>query len=403
MAINVLTDQDCKKAVAGEKIKKLFDGFGMFLAILPSGTKSWRMSYRDSVGKPQTQTIGPYPLITLADARKRRDAIRLKLLDGVDLKFKEKPTIDLSTAVKTYWGGREDVGTSYISHAVSALDTYIERYIGKTPINAVTRDQVMELLMKMNADGKFVYVKKVKMWLSQVFEWAVQQGHCKDNPIASVNSRIAFGRRPVKGFQHLPLKDVHQFMERVALEGDLQSVMANKLLALTWLRTGELRRVKWVHIEGNMLRLPASVMTKGKREHLVPLSTQALKILAELKLRCRNSEFILPCYRDIKKPMSENEVLALIQRVGYKDRMTGHGWRKVGSTWANEQFTESHSRRFDKDHIETQLSHTDGTVRGVYNSAEYYPQRVEMLQAFADWLDKPFVSNNANASVVQGA
>lgn len=391
MAINTLTDQDCRKATPGEKTKKLFDGYGMFLAVLPSGTKSWRMAYKDAYGKPQTHVIGPYPLVTLADARVRRDALRLKLLDGQSIK-PEAPQLSLtvSEAVASYWDQRKDVGDDYKNHAIRACATYIEKFIGTRPIGSVTREQLLELLMKMNSAGIYVYAKKVRMWMSQVFEWAMQHDkNITSNPAAAINPKVAFSRKPVEGLAHLPLKDVKGFMDRMNLEGDIQSVMACKLLALTWLRTGELRRVKWEHIEGDILRLPPSVMTKGKREHLVPLSAAALHILHSLRFNRRGSEYILPSHRDIKKPISENEVTALIHRLGYKDRMTGHGWRKVGSTWANEM-------EFNRDHIEMQLAHSDGSVRGVYNSAEYLNQRRVMMQAYAVWL------NNPDASGIQG-
>lgn len=384
MATNTLTDSDCKKAASEGKLKKLFDGYGMYLAILPSGTKSWRMAYRDECGKQQTHVIGPYPLITLADARKRRDDVRLKLIDGVSLKLKDKEAITLSTAVTSYWNTRKDVGEDYKNHALSASEMYIERFIGKKPINSITREQLLELLMKMDNAGKHVYVKKVRMWVSQVFEWAIQHRHCETNPAATINPKIAFGHKPVEGLAFLPLTEVHTFMDRMGMEGDIQSVLACKLLALTWVRTKELRQMRWDQIEmnkgGSLWRIPDEEM-KGKREHLVPLSTQALEILGELKMRCRGSEYVLPSNRDIHRPISENEVTALIHRIGYKDKMTGHGCRKIGSTWANEN-------EYNRDHIEMQLAHSDGSVRGIYNSAEYLTQRRVMLQSYADWLYK---------------
>lgn len=382
MAINTLTEQECRKAVAGEKLRKMFDGNGMFLAVLPSGTKTWRMAYRDSFGKQQTHSIGPYPLISLKDARERRDSVLIKLLDNVPLKVVVKETISLSTAVAQYWESRKDVSDTYKAHAISASDTYIERYIGKNPISSITDEQLLGLLMKMDKAGKHVYVKKVRMWTSQVFEWAKAHKHCTTNPAALINPRITFGNKPVEGLAFLPIKDVPEYMARQELEGDIQSVLASKMLAFTWVRTKELRQMRWDQIEegigGMIWRVPAKAM-KGKREHIVPLSTQAQQLLAELKLRCRGSVYVFPSDRTRDKPMSENCVTALIHRIGYKGRMTGHGWRKVGSTWANE-------RQYNSDHVEAQLAHADGSVRGVYNAAEYLPHRRKMLQDYADWV-----------------
>ena len=159
-----------------------------------------------------------------------------------------------------------------------------------------------------------------------------------------------------------------------------RGVAEARLLALTWARTGELRMIKWSELEGDVWRIPGPRMKK-KRIHLVPLSTQAHALLIQLKARSRGGEYVFPSDRRIDRPMSENAVLYLIHRIGFKDRMTGHGWRSVASTWANEH-------GYNKDHIEMQLSHaSDDDVRSAYNHAAYLAPRRAMLQAWADWLD----------------
>lgn len=383
MAINTLTDADCRKATPNEgKLRKLFDGHGLFLAVLPSGNKVWRLAYRNNVGTQQTAVIGPYPLIGLKDARERRDAIRLKLLDGDDLKPKAtaKPSISFDAAIAEYWAGRTDIGEGYKANALRGLAMHLSPTIGAMQVRDVTRDNLMDALKPMDAAGLTVYVRRVRMWASQVLDWSVQHGHADSNPASSINSKVAFSRKPREGFAFLPLSEVHPFLERMSLEHDIQSVLACKLLALTWTRTNELRGLKWLEVEGDTLRIPAKRMKAG-REHLVPLSTQAEAILKVMKERSRGSAYVFPNDRTGSRPMSENAVLYLIHRIGYKGRMTGHGWRKVGSTWANEN-------EYNADHIEMQLAHKDGGVRGVYNSAEYLKPRRVMLQAFADWLLK---------------
>jgi integrase len=383
MAINTLTDADCRKAAPNDgKLRKLFDGHGLMLAILPSGNKVWRMAYRNADGKQQTAVIGPYPLIGLKDARARRDELRLKLVDGVDIKAKGKAraSITLDKAIEGYWAGRDDISPGYKMNALRALEMYLSPTLGKTMVREITKDALMGALRPMDEAGLSVYVRRVRMWVGQVLDWSVQHGHCDENAASNINSKVAFSRKPREGFATLPLADVHPFMERLALEDDIQSVLACKLLALTWTRTDELRRMTWAEVEGDVWRIPAKRMKKN-REHMVPLSTQALALLAEMKLRSRGSAFVFPNDRTGKRPMSENSILYLIHRIGYKGRMTGHGWRKVGSTWANEN-------EYNSDHVEVQLAHKDGGVRGVYNSAEYLKQRRVMLQAFADWLLK---------------
>ena len=381
MAINTLTDADCRKAAPNAgKLRKLFDGHGLLLAVLPSGNKVWRLAYRNSEGKQQTAVIGPYPLISLKEARDRRDAIRLKLLDGVDLKAKAKPSITFDAAIAAYWAGRTDISDGYKANALRGLAMHLSPTLGARPVREITRDSLMGALKPMDAAGLTVYVRRVRMWASQVLDWAVQHDHCVDNPASSINSKVAFSRKPREGFAALPIAEVHSFLDRLALEDEIQSVLACKLLALTWTRTDELRRMTWVEIEGDTWRIPGKRMKKG-REHLVPLPTQAQALLAEMKRRSRGSTFVFPNDRTGDRPMSENSILYLIHRIGYKGRMTGHGWRKVGSTWANEH-------EYNTDHIEMQLAHKEGGVRGVYNSAEYLKQRRVMLQDFADWLFK---------------
>ena len=152
------------------------------------------------------------------------------------------------------------------------------------------------------------------------------------------------------------------------------------LLALTWVRTGELRMMRWDELDGALWRLPAGRM-KRRRDHLVPLSRQALELLARMRARQRGSEYVFPGPVRLDRPMSENTILDLLERMGYSGQMTGHGWRTVASTWANEAGHPA-------DAIERQLAHApDDKVRSAYNHALHLPERTVMLQAYADWLD----------------
>lgn len=380
MPINKLTDAVCRKAAPGEKPRKLSDGHGMYLFISPTGSKIWRVGYRQN-GKEGTEILGPYPLLSLADARTKRDEFRRRLLDGVNVKSKPKKSITFSEAARQYWEGRKDVSSGYLANATRGLAMHLEPDIGSTPIGLVNREMVLAPLMRLDAAAKHVYAKRLRMWAALVFDWAVEHGHCEINQAALINPEKAFGKRPTENHAALALSEVPAFLQRLAMEKDLQSVLACRLLALTWVRTGELRKMKWDEVEGDVWRVPGPRM-KMKRMHLVPLSTQALAILENLKARSRGGEYVFPGERTLDRPMSENAVLYLIHRIGYKDKMTGHGWRGVASTWANEN-------GYNSDHIEMQLAHgSDNSVRGAYNHAAYLPQRRVMLQAFADWIDQ---------------
>ena len=385
MPTNTLTDAMCKRAAARDKPLKLFDGNGLHLFVTPSGGKRWRMAYRLD-GKPQTATFGPYPVVSLAEARKRRDEVLLTLSKGESPKVEraEKarrgaggPTF--KEACEAYWAGRGDVSDGYRDNALRGLELHLWPDLGPLPVGQVTRELLLVPLRRMDAAGKHVYVRRVRVWAGQVFDWAVELGHAATNPAAAIRPEKAFGSSPVESFAALELGEVPAFMQRLAFEGDLQSALACKLLALTWVRTKELRMMRWADIDGDLWRVPKKVMKKG-RVHLVPLSRQALALLDVLRARSNGSEFVFPAEHRIDRTISENAILALIARMGYKGRMTGHGWRSVASTWANE-------RGYNRDAIERQLAHApDDDVRAVYNRAEYLDIRKTMMQEWANWL-----------------
>lgn len=379
MPTNSLTDARCRAAKSDGKALKLFDGGSLFLYISPTGSKTWRLAYRVD-GKPQTLSIGPYPAVGLAEARQKRDEAKAKIRDGADLKpRRERVTMTLETACATYWAGRKDLSADYLSNATRAIEMHVTPQLGKRPIGQITREELLEALMHLDAAGKHEYVRKVRMWLGQVWDWAVEQGQATINPARLIRPEKAFGKSKVEHFAALELTDMPGFLERLALEKELQSVLACKLLALTWVRTNELRMMLWTEIDGDLWRIPDGKM-KRRRDHLVPLSRQALEILERLKARSRGSVYVFPNDLRTDRPMSENAVLYLIGRMGFKGRMTGHGFRTVGSTWANE-------RGYNPDAIERQLAHApEDKVRASYNRAEHIGIRRGMLQDWADWL-----------------
>lgn len=383
MATNTLTDARCKSLKPGATLIKAFDGHGLHLAVLPSGAKAWRVAYRLQ-GKPKTMSLGPYPEVTLAEARAGRDAIRATLRAGGDpmaaRKAARRPGMTIQQACEQCWAGKLDTTEGYRENVRRAFEMHVYPLIGKEPIGTATRETLMRALAPMNAAGHYVYVRKVRIWLGLVFKWAIQHGHAERNPAKDIEPRDAFGQRKVQSFAALKPREVPAFLQRLALEDELQSVLACRLLALTWVRTKELRFMRWEHVEGNVWRIPAEIM-KMDREHLVPLSKQALAILKTLRARSRGSVYVFPAEHRADRPMSENTVLALIARMGYKGKTTGHGWRSTASTWANEA-------GYNRDAIERQLAHEEQSrVRAAYNRAEFMDVRRKMLQDWADWLD----------------
>ncbi|MDP2015505.1 MAG: integrase arm-type DNA-binding domain-containing protein [Hydrogenophaga sp.] len=376
---NTLTDARCRAAKSDGKATKLFDGGGLYLYLATTGSKTWRLAYRVA-GKPQTLSIGPYPAVGLAEARAKREEAKARLRSGVDAKPKAvRAAMTLETACSTYWAGRKDVSETYLANATRAIEMHALPQLGQRPIGQITREELLATLMHLDAAGKHEYVRKVRMWLAQVWDWAIEQSEATTNPARLIQPERAFGKSKVEHFAALELTDMPAFLERLSMEKELQSVLACKMLALTWVRTGELRMMLWNEIDGDLWRIPEGKM-KRRKDHLVPLSRQALALLAKLKARCRGSDYVFPNDLRDDRPMSENAVLYLMARMGYKGQMTGHGFRTVGSTWANEH-------GYNADAIERQLAHTpEDKVRASYNRAEHIVARRKMLQDWADWL-----------------
>lgn len=385
MPTNTLTDAKCRAAKPGDKPIKMFDGGGLHLFVTTKGAKVWRLAYRID-GKPKTISFGPYPEVSLAEARQKRDYAKAKLRDGInpmDERARPAATMTLAGASEAYWEGRSDLSEAYRNNARRGIEMHLFPSLGQMDIGAVSREDLMVALRRMDAAGLHVYVRKVRGWISQVFDWAMENGYAANNPALSIRTERAFGKARVQHFPALELRDVHAFMDRLSLEKELQSVLACKMLAYTWVRTTELRMMEWQELDEReaLWLIPAGKMKRGK-DLLVPLSTQALAIIQTMRDRARQGQrFVFPHDRRLDQPMSENAVLYLIGRIGYKGRMTGHGWRSVGSTWANE-------RGYTPDAIERQLAHApENKIRSVYNRAEYLPERRGMLQAWADWVD----------------
>lgn len=382
MPTNTLTDARCRGAKAGEKAVKLFDGGGLHLWVSPKGAKVWRWSYRVR-GRQQTMSFGAYPEVSLQQARARRDEERAKLASGDDpmaQRRAQRAGITLIDASNRYWDGRRDISEDYRTNAKHGIERHLGAKLGARNIATITRVDLLDALNVMDAAGLAVYVRKVRMWVDQVFEWAVEQGYAGINPAALIRPEKAFSAAPVTNFAAVDLHEVPALLQRLQLEGQLQSTLGLRMLALTWCRTVEVRMMEWSEIDGDLWRIPAAKM-KRRRDHLVPLSRQALDLLDVLRPRCRGSQYVFPAEHRTDRPMSENSILYLLYRVGYKGRMTGHGWRTLASTWANEN-------GWGSDAIERQLAHADeDKVRAAYNRAEYLPERRRMLQSWADWLD----------------
>ncbi len=386
MPTTALTDAKVRSLKPRPKPYKVFDGKGLHLYLSPTGAKVWRLAYRLH-GKPQTMSFGPYPEVSLVAARGKRDEARERLRAGADPmqpRRAARGALTLKDACEGYWRDRQDISADYRKNIQRAFEMHVYPVIGERSVAGLTRDDFMDVFKPMNAKELFDYVRKVRGWLRQPIDWCVEHGEAAVNHVALIKPEKAFGKRKQEHFASVPLSEVGALLYRIRMEGELQSALACRLLAYTWVRTVELRTMMPGELEateGGLWRIPKGKM-KRRREHLVPLSRQASQHAKALVERSPGSRFVMPNDRRPDRPMSENAILYLLGRIGYAGRMTGHGWRTIASTWANEN-------GWTPDAIERQLAHApDDETRAIYNTAQYLPERRRMLQAWADWLDE---------------
>jgi integrase len=382
MPTNKLTDSACKQAKAKAAPYKLADGGGLYLFVTTASARSWRMSYRFG-GVQKTFTLGLYPSITLAEARIKRDDAKRLLAAGTDPMATrgedKRPSITLNQAFTTYWSGRKDVSANYRHDCLKSFENHIKPHLGTKLMNEIERPDLLRVLLLIDQAGHPSAAMKMRTYLTQVWDWAVELGHCMGNVPQTIKPSKAFSKQKTEHFASFDLPEMAAFWRRLGMEQHRVSGVACKMLAFTWTRTKELRYMRWSEIDGDTWRIPASTMKKD-RDHVVPLTRQALALLEAIKPFAR-SDLVFPGARDPNRPISENTILYLIYEMGYKGEMTGHGLRTIASTWAND-------KGYKADAIERQLSHApDDKVRSAYNRAEFIKERTEMIQDWCDWLE----------------
>ncbi|EPY4542118.1 tyrosine-type recombinase/integrase [Klebsiella pneumoniae] len=373
-----------------EKAYKLADGAGLYLEVVPSGSRYWRMKYRFN-GKEKRMAFGVYPAVSLAQARALRDEAKKKLAEGIDPSFakkEEKLVRDVRLhntfqAVALEWHGTKVSRWSegYASDIIEAFNKDIFPYIGQQPVNEIKPVVLLNVLRRMESRGATEKAKKVRQRCSEVFRYAIVTGRAEYNPAADLTS--AMSGHESKHYPFLTVEELPDFFKALSgYTGSPLIVLAARLLILTGVRTGELRGAFWSEfdLEKAVWEIPAERM-KMKRPHLVPLSTQALEIVQQLKVMSGQYPLVFPGRNDPRKTMSEASINQVFKRIGYTGKVTGHGFRHTMSTILHEE-------GFNTAWIETQLAHLDkNAIRGTYNHAQYMEGRREMMQWYGDYVD----------------
>jgi integrase len=386
-----LSDAKARNSKPGTKPYKIYDGEGLFLLIMPSGSKYWRLKYFFA-GKEKVLALGVYPEVDLADARERRAQARKVLAAGNDpgdVKKEAKRHAVVRSAnvfevVAREWFEKrkhEWAATSTDTN-LARLETHILPRLGQRPIADIAAPEVLSMLRLVEDRGTLETARRVKHICGQIFMYAIATGRAERNPVPDL--RGALKTPVVKHHSFLNARDLPLFLEKLeAYDGSFQTKLALRFLLLTFVRTTELRMAEWREIDWDKAewRIPAERM-KRRELHIVPLSMQAIAILRQLEKHTGTRQYIFSNQQNPAKFMSENTMLYALYRMGYHSRATGHGFRSTASTILNEH-------DFRADVIERQLAHGErNTVRAAYNHAQYLPERRNMMQWWADYLDE---------------
>lgn len=377
-----LTTKAIEAAKPRDKGYKLADTAGLYLFVTPAGGKSWRANYvRD--GKQGTRTYGRFPAMSLAEARRAHVAAREP--GAVDAPAaKSVPTFK---EVAKQWLTVKLPGLSNPKHQIQVANT-LERLvypgIGKLPINNIPRTQLVSIVQAVQQEGDRVETAhRVAGRITQVFEFAQDSGLIETHGAAGL-TRVLQPRKVRRPMASLPPAEAGRLLQLIDDYDEPVTRLGLQLLSLTFVRVGELRHMRWDELreDGAIWVVPGERM-KARLPHVVPMSTQAQRVLAKLKELTGDRALVLESPRQPRHPLSENTFLFALYRLGYRGRMTAHGFRALASTVLNEE------SGFPHDVIERQLAHQEtDAVRAAYNRATYLTQRRALMQWWSDWLDR---------------
>lgn len=377
----MLTDVQVRKLVPKNKRYSVLDGQGLYIEVMASGSKFWRL--RKTVGKKETRrSLGKYPDVSLKEARRLRD----RMIDELEAEAEGQPIRATFHEVADEWLEKrvEPVRTyGHIRTITSRLQRLILPYIGDKPVNEVSAPDLLSIVRRIENRGQIETAHRALQICGQVMRYAIATGRADRDPSSDLRGAVM-----PKSKVHYPTitdpKKIGALMRAIdALSGSPMIRAALKFQAYTFVRPGELRRAEWSEIDAKVAlwKIPAEKM-KMRRPHLVPLSRQALEVLEELSHLTGQSRYLFPSPRDLKRPMSDATVNAAIRRMGYtQQEFTGHSFRSMASTIL-------HEHKWQPAVIERQLAHAErNTVSAAYNHAEYLDERTEMMQWWGDWLE----------------
>lgn len=372
----MLTVKAVEAAKPKDKGYKLADSGGLYLYVTAAGSKSWRANFT-SDGKQGTRTYGRWPEMNLPAARKAHSGAKIEPLAKVIPCFQDVAQEWLKIKLPTL------SNVKHQGQVENTLVQYVFPVIGRLPIDAIPRTKLVAVVQASQEGGKVETAHRVAGRITSVFDYAQDVGYIEHHGAAGL-TRVLIARKVKKPMASIAPEDAGDLIRAIDDYNEPVTRLGLQLMALTFVRVGELRGMRWDELkeDGSIWVVPADRM-KLKLPHVVPLSTQARKILAELHLLTGHRDLVLDSPVRPGKPLSENTFLFALYRLGYRGRMTAHGFRALASTVLNED------SGFERDVIERQLSHKEtDAVRAAYNRAQYLPKRRELMEWWGVWLEQ---------------
>lgn len=372
------------------------DGNGLYFRVKPNGQKSWELRYKKADGKWSWLGMGGYPEVSGALARQKatklRDstskdgsalatkrAIRAAEIEAANNTFEHLAREWYAVKCKTWTDGTA-------VRTIGALEKHVFPVFGKRPYTGITPMEWMEFFRRMEQTGIVEQAGRVRGMCRDIYGLAQVTGRATYNPLEGLHKFLQ--TKKAESFAHVPLGELPALLRAIRGYPHASDVRIGlQLLTMLACRPSELREASWEEfdLDAALWLIPAERM-KRRREHLVPLPQQALRLLRELHNITGSYPLLFPGRSDTTKPRSNTVFLMALRRLGYEGRQTGHGFRHLASTILNEN-------GFDSQHVEAQLSHVKEGVRGVYDKSTYLEQRKVMMQWYADHLDTLAIGN----------
>jgi len=382
----MLTSTKINSLKPRDKPYKTADAHGLYIDVRPSGGKYWRQKYRYN-GMEKLLSHGKYPIVSLKEARELRDAAIKMLCDGIDpSKTKRQAKARLGNTfgmIAKEWFDKQSINWKKVhsDKVWRQMEADLLPYLKDEPIDKISATDLLEVLKKVEARGALDVASRLRQRCEGIFKLAILTDRSEVNPASQLVGVLK--TKKVKHLNALDHKELPEFFSRLeAFDSHPTVKAAVKIIAHTFVRSRELRYTVWSEIdfEERLWLIPAERM-KMNADHFVPLTDPVIELFTELQRHNGNREFVFASPQRSKQPISENAMIQVLYRMGYKDRATVHGFRTTASTYLNES-------GYNPDAIERQLSHAErNQVRAAYNRSEYLEERTRLLRDWSAFLE----------------